>query len=135
MVTATSRWTLSDVHEPLADRYNVCLSSLGRLLVRRSGGGMGPEAPPAAAVTWQPAWLVHSERGDAGGGVAELGARLPLPAYGLALGDAVGSAATLEDLAAAYAQVIHLTQAILEATKTLCLGPCVTTHIGVAGAA
>lgn len=86
------------------DGYKVCLSSLGGLLVRRSGGAVGPDAPPAP-ITWQPAWLVHTDRGDAGGGVAELGARLPLPAYGLAMGDAVGPAATLDDLAAAYAQV------------------------------
>ena len=72
--------------------------------MRRSGGGAGREAQPAP-VSWQPAWLVHTERGDVGGGLAELGARLPLPAYGLALGGGtVDPDATLEDLAAAYAQ-------------------------------
>ena len=74
------------------------------MLVRRSGGAAGLEAQPAP-ISCRPAWLVHTERGDAGGGLRELGARLPLPAYGLALGDGVGPSATLEDLAAAYAQV------------------------------
>ena len=64
---------------------------------------MGQEAAPVP-ISWQPAWLVHTERGDAGGGVAELGARLPLPAYGLALCGDIGPDATLEDLAAEYAQ-------------------------------
>ncbi len=76
---------------------------MGGLLLRRSGGAAGQDTAPMP-ITWQPAWLVHTERGDAGGGVAELGALLPLPAYGLALGGDIGSDATLEDLAAAYAQ-------------------------------
>lgn len=86
-------------------------------MVRRSGGAGVPDAQ-TAPVTWQPAWLVHTERGDAGGGVEELGARLPLPAYGLAMGDAIGPAATLEDLAAAYAQV-RKSQVLLQAVNPL----------------
>lgn len=77
---------------------------MGGLLLRRSGGAAGQDTAPMP-ITWQPAWLVHTERGDAGGGVAELGARLPLPAYGLVLGGGpLVPDATLEDLAAEYAQ-------------------------------
>ena len=82
------------------------MRSLGGMLVRRSGGGAADgTVAQTAPVTWQPAWLVHTERGDAGGGIAELGRRLPMPAYGLAMGDGVGSSSSLDDLTVAYAQV------------------------------
>ena len=97
------------------------LCSVGGLLVRRTGGAAGQEAVPTP-ITWQPAWLVHTERGDSGGGVAELGARLPLPAYGLTLGGAIGPDATLDDLAAAYAQARSCYCRLLR--RSACLPAC-----------
>ena len=54
------------------------------------------------------AWLLHTERGDAGGVLAQLGGALPMPAYGLAMSGAASAAASIATLAAAYAEVHDL---------------------------
>lgn len=81
-----------------------------RYILRRSGRSGTPHAlltPPLARL---PLWLVHGETGGITGALKELGAALPLPCYGLAMGGGAASCASLDELASHYVAAVQAVQ-------------------------
>lgn len=83
----------SESHYSALERHSILSHS-------RVGHGDGG---PLASL---PAWILHDEKGDAGGFIRSMARALPLPCYGLCMGTDASSCSSIDDLANSYADLI-----------------------------